>query len=113
MWAVLQQYQLISKAQEVVSWSLNENSTWKTHHPATSNHSSLAALINGRSALLLSQSSPRASLLKTLCMENTALLLSFDDQLRHVQLVSDDMAVPRTVCDEFRRPSSSSASRSV
>ncbi|MEQ2230609.1 hypothetical protein ILYODFUR_031183 [Ilyodon furcidens] len=43
-----------------------------------SNHSSLAAPINGRSALLLSQSSPRASLLNTLCMENAALLLCFN-----------------------------------
>ncbi|MEQ2227394.1 hypothetical protein ILYODFUR_037352 [Ilyodon furcidens] len=94
-------------------WSLNENSTWKTRHPVSSNHSSLAAPINGRSALLLSQSSPRASLLKTFCMEDTALLLCFDDQLRHVRLVSDDLAVPRTVCDKFRPPSSSSACRSV
>ncbi|MEQ2198065.1 hypothetical protein XENOCAPTIV_007237 [Xenoophorus captivus] len=94
----------------MASWSLNENSTWKTHHPATSNHSSLAAPINGRSALFLSQSSPRASLLKTFCMEDTALLLSFDDQLRHVRLVSGDLVVPRCVRDEFRPPSSSSSS---
>ncbi|MEQ2234692.1 hypothetical protein ILYODFUR_034069 [Ilyodon furcidens] len=47
-------------------------------NPATSTHSLLAAPINGRSALLLSQSSPKASLLKTFCMEDTALLLTFD-----------------------------------
>ncbi|MED6255391.1 hypothetical protein ATANTOWER_009037 [Ataeniobius toweri] len=46
--------------------------------PPMSNHSSLAAPINGRSALLLGQSSPRASLLKTFCTEDTALLLSFE-----------------------------------
>ncbi|KAK5607608.1 hypothetical protein CRENBAI_013980 [Crenichthys baileyi] len=46
-------------------------------------------------------------------MENTALLLSFDDQMRHVRLVSGDLVVPRTVCDEFRPRSSSSAFRSI
>ncbi|MED6286036.1 hypothetical protein CHARACLAT_001618, partial [Characodon lateralis] len=49
-----------------------------THHPVSSNHSSLAAPINGKSALLLGQSSPKASLLKTFCMKDTTLLLSFD-----------------------------------
>ncbi|MEQ2249913.1 hypothetical protein ILYODFUR_034479 [Ilyodon furcidens] len=34
-------------------------------------------------------------------------------ELRHVRLVSGDSVVPRTVCDEFRPPSSSSACRSV
>ncbi|MED6246930.1 hypothetical protein ATANTOWER_026389 [Ataeniobius toweri] len=61
-----------------LSWSLNKNSTWRTHHPVSSNHSSLGTPTNGRSALLLGQSSSRASLLKTICMEDTALLLSFD-----------------------------------
>ncbi|KAK5618268.1 hypothetical protein CRENBAI_020218 [Crenichthys baileyi] len=86
---------------------------WRKHSVTACEIGPQKADEQAASALLLGQSSPRTSLLKTFCMEDTALLLSFDDPLRHVRLVSGDLVVPRTVCDKFRPPSFSSACRSI